>query len=79
MEEAMGWNPSPVPSLDCGRPHYLADHRACVLPVRLKAGKTYAIWLNSQNLGNFRDADGNSAVPYLLVFTTKDDDSKGKI
>jgi hypothetical protein len=62
-----------------GKPHYLPDKRTCVLPVRLEAGKTYAIWLNSQNFGNFKDADGNPAVPYLLVFKTKADDSKGKI
>jgi hypothetical protein len=54
-----------------GKPHYLDDKRTCVLPVHLKAGKTYAIWLNSENFGNFKDADGNTAVPYLLVFKTK--------
>lgn len=54
-----------------GKPHYLADKRPCVLPVRLEAGKTYAIWLNSEKFGNFKDAAGHSAVPYLLVFKTK--------
>jgi RNA polymerase sigma-70 factor (ECF subfamily) len=54
------------------KPHYLADKRTCVAPVKLKPGKTYAIWLNSENFGNFKDADGRSAVPYLLVFKTKD-------
>jgi RNA polymerase sigma-70 factor (ECF subfamily) len=62
-----------------GKPHYLDDKRTCVLPVHLKPGKTYAIWLNSQNFGNFKDTDGNSAVPYLLVFKTNAEDSKGKI
>jgi RNA polymerase sigma-70 factor (ECF subfamily) len=42
-----------------------------VVSVDLKPGKTYAIWLNSQKFGNFRDASGKSAVPYLLVFETK--------
>ena len=28
---------------------YLDDKRTCVLPVRLKPGKTYAIWFNSPN------------------------------
>ena len=37
----------------------------------IKPGKTYAIWLNSPKFGNFKDADGQSAVPYLLVFQTK--------
>jgi hypothetical protein len=53
------------------KPHYLKDKRTCVLPVKLKPGKVYAIWLNSQNFGNFKDTKGNSAVPYLLVFETK--------
>ena len=44
--------------------------RTCVLPVKLEPGKTYAIWLNSQKFGNFKDTDGRSAVPYLLVFRT---------
>jgi len=54
-----------------GKPHYLIDKRTCVLPVKLKPGKMYAIWLNSNNFGNFKDATGHSAVPYLLVFKTK--------
>ena len=54
-----------------GKPHYMPDKRTCVMPVKLEPGKFYAIWLNSQNFGNFRDADGRSAVPYLLVFQTK--------
>jgi RNA polymerase sigma factor (sigma-70 family) len=54
-----------------GKPHYEADKRTCVMPVQLQPGKFYAIWLNSQNFGNFRDAEGKSAVPYLLVFETK--------
>ena len=54
-----------------GKPKYQADKRTCVLPVELKPGTTYAIWINSANFGNFKDADGQSAVPYLLVFKTK--------
>jgi RNA polymerase sigma-70 factor (ECF subfamily) len=55
-----------------GKPHYQVDNRTCVLPVRLGPGKTYAIWLNSDNFRNFKDSKGNSAVPYLLIFRTKD-------
>ncbi|HTU93615.1 MAG TPA: sigma-70 family RNA polymerase sigma factor [Gemmataceae bacterium] len=54
-----------------GKIHYEKDHRTCVLPVKLETGKTYVIWLNSQKFHNFKDADGHSAVPYLLVFETK--------
>lgn len=58
------------PKMD-GKPKYLADKRTCVLPVKLEPGKTYAIWVNSEKFGNFKDTDGRSAVPYLLVFKTK--------
>lgn len=54
-----------------GQPKYLADKRTCVLTVQLKPEKTYVLWLNSQKFQNFKDASGNSAVPYLLVFQTK--------
>lgn len=53
-----------------GKPRYEADGRTCVLPVELEPGRTYAIWLNSQRFGNFKDAAGTPAVPYLLVFET---------
>jgi hypothetical protein len=58
------------PAVD-GKIKYLADKRTCVLPVKLEPGKTYAIWLNSQKFGNFKDTEGRPAVPYLLVFKTK--------
>lgn len=58
------------PKMD-GQPKYLADKRTCVLPVKLEPGKTYAIWVNSDKLTNFKDAAGRAAVPYLLVFRTK--------
>ena len=64
------WGQDTFPDLN-GKPHYRDDHRTCVLPVKLKPGRMYAIWLNSNNFGNFRDTSGNSAVPYLLVFKTK--------
>ncbi len=49
---------------------YLEDNRTCVLKVKLKEDRTYAIWLNSERFSNFKDVDGRSAVPYLLVFQT---------
>jgi RNA polymerase sigma-70 factor (ECF subfamily) len=51
--------------------HYEKDKRTCVLKVKLEAGKTYAVWVNSEKFANFKDADGRPAVPYLLVFQTK--------
>jgi hypothetical protein len=54
-----------------GQPRYLADERTCVLTVKLEAGRTYAIGINSQSHGNFKDRQGRSAMPYLLAFETK--------
>jgi RNA polymerase sigma factor (sigma-70 family) len=56
---------------DSGKPYYDKDKQTCVLPVKLEPGKTYAVWLNSEKFQNFKDAQGRSAVPYLLVFGTK--------
>lgn len=53
-------------------PKYLDDQKTCVLPVKLQPGKTYAVWVNSEKLQNFKDAQGNIAVPFLLVFKTSD-------
>ena len=53
-----------------GEVRYLKDNRTCVAPVKLKAGKTYAIWFNSRNYNAFRDKHNNPAIPYLLVFQT---------
>jgi RNA polymerase sigma-70 factor (ECF subfamily) len=54
-----------------GKPRYLDDKRTCVAEVKLEPKKTYVLWLNSKKFGNFKDAEGNAAVPYLLVFQTK--------
>lgn len=53
-----------------GKIQYLEDKRTCVAPVKLEPGKTYVIWLNSENFNAFRDLDNNPAVPYLLTFHT---------
>jgi len=54
-----------------GKPKYLEDNKTCVLPVKLEAGKTYAILINSEKFTNFKDMGGTSALPYLLIFKTK--------
>lgn len=53
------------------KPHYEADQKTCVLKVKLEPNKTYGYWINSQNFHGFKDQQGHSAVPYLLVFQTK--------
>ena len=54
-----------------GKPRYLDDKRTCVLNVELEAKRTYVVWFNTEKLSGFKDTDGKSAVPYLLVFQTK--------
>ncbi len=54
-----------------GKPKYEANQRTCVLKVKLEPNKTYGYWINSQNFHGFKDKQGHSAVPYLLVFQTK--------
>lgn len=54
-----------------GDTHYLKDKKTCVLPVKLEPGKTYVIRLNWGKFNYFKDENGNSAIPYQLVFETK--------
>jgi hypothetical protein len=53
-------------------PKYLEDKRTCVLPVKLQPGRTYAVWINSEKFSEFKDTKGQAAVPYLLVFKTRE-------
>ncbi len=53
-----------------GDPRYEQDKRTFVLPVKLEPGRVYAILINSEKYGNFKDTQGKSAMPYLLVFET---------
>ena len=62
-----------------GEPHYLDDHRTCVVKVRLEPGKTYGWRLNSEKFKGFKDRAGQPAVPYLLIFVTKGEQSHAGI
>src|SRR4051812_13952064 len=71
-----GWSPGMInketyPGTSAS-PRYLEDKRTCVLPVKLQSGKTCAVWINTEKLQNFKDTKGLVAVPYLLVFKTRD-------
>jgi len=55
-----------------GEVKYLKDKKTCVAPVNLEPGKTYVIWFNSEKHNAFRDIDNNPAVPYLLIFQTRE-------
>ncbi|HEY1788687.1 MAG TPA: Ig-like domain-containing protein [Verrucomicrobiae bacterium] len=54
-----------------GDPQYDPAHKTCSVKVKLEPNKTYGFWLNSENYHGFRDAEGHTGVPYLLVFKTK--------
>ena len=72
-KEMWSWcyqSPETFPEIDKTKIRYLEDKRTCVLPVKLKARKTYVIWINTQKFNHFRDTENNPAVPYLLVFQT---------
>jgi tRNA A-37 threonylcarbamoyl transferase component Bud32 len=55
-----------------GKPRYLQDGRTCVLPVKLEPGRVYATWINTDSYVNFQDTEGRPAVPYLLIFETRE-------
>ena len=66
---ATAWQDSSPESI--GKPHYDADHRTCIMKVKLEPNKTYGWWINSQKFHGFHDSQGHAAIPYLLVFQTK--------
>jgi hypothetical protein len=73
MDGAWSWaqiSDGTFPTL-VGRPTFSADRMTCVVGVKLQPKRTYVIWLNSEKFRNFKDADGKSSIPYLLVFQTK--------
>jgi hypothetical protein len=41
------------------------------LQVKIEPGKTYAILLNGDKYKRFKDAEGNSVMPYIFVFETR--------
>jgi RNA polymerase sigma-70 factor (ECF subfamily) len=54
-----------------GKIKYEADHKTCVMKVKLEPNKTYGCWINTQKFHGFQDTQGHAAVPYLLVFQTR--------
>ena len=64
------WKESVLQSVE--KPRYETDHKTCVLKVKLEPNKTYGYWINSQSFHGFKDQQGHSAVPYMLVFKTKE-------
>ena len=63
------WDGSPPESSE--KPRYTADHKTCILKVKLEPNKTYGYWLNTERFKGFTGTNGLPAVPYLLTFQTK--------
>ena len=53
------------------KPYFINNDTTCVLPVKLKPGKSYIIWINNERFKNFKDKNENAVEPYKLVFTTR--------
>jgi hypothetical protein len=78
MQQSCSWciiqdHPDAFPKLigPYGNPKLQPDKRTCVINVALEADKTYAIWINIRHYQGFKDSAGHPAVPYLLVFKTR--------
>ena len=54
-----------------GQPHYASDGKTNVLPVKLKPGKKYVLWVNSKHGHNFKSRSGVPATPARWTFQTK--------
>lgn len=74
-EKSWSWariSPTSFPAMPEGAsPRFESDGKTAVLPVKLEKGRTYAMWVNTSQLVNFKDLNGLPAVPYLLVFKTR--------
>jgi RNA polymerase sigma-70 factor (ECF subfamily) len=70
------WGEDTFPEVT-GKPHYLPDHRTCVLPVKLEPGRFYATWLNSGKFHGFQATNHQPATPYLLTFETAAAETSG--
>lgn len=51
-------------------PFWTADKKACVMPVKLKPGKTYEIMVNIPPFTSFRSVDGVEAEGVFYTFST---------
>lgn len=64
QDGAWSWvrfSPESFPTM-AGQPRYLPDKRTCVLPVTLEPGKTYALWVDSEQFTHLKSTTGRAAV-----------------
>lgn len=74
MGRGMSWTgggPDFPPVVKGAKPHWLADKRTCVLPVKLEAGHYYRVGINSTSFHNFRSAKGGAARTSVIFFATQ--------
>ena len=73
MGTGMSWTGGQpnFPPLPEGKKCHWRDKRTCVLPVQLKPASYYRVGINSKSHSNFKAADGVSALPSAIYFTTK--------
>ncbi len=64
------YDPDRFPKVE-GKIHYDKDRLTCVLPVKLEPGKTYLIGINAERFRNFKDLNGQPALPYIVAFRTR--------
>ncbi|MDD4818463.1 MAG: M56 family metallopeptidase [Victivallaceae bacterium] len=64
-------SPDDFPETTGERPTYTSG-TSIVMPVKLRPGTRYNIWLNGANYTGFRSADGNALDTYYYTFTTAD-------
>ncbi len=53
-----------------GQAYYTDNFTRNILPVKLEADKEYVIWINQPEFRNFKDKNGNPAVPFRFSFKT---------
>ena len=72
MSEGWSWVTEGADSFPetTGEARLSPDGRAAILPVRLAPGRSYVIWLNSQQYRFFRDRAGVELAPVRWVFST---------
>jgi hypothetical protein len=54
-----------------GQGYFESDGRTAALPVKLAPGRSYVVWLNSEEHQLFRDLSGTPARPLRWTFTTR--------
>jgi len=82
MNTDCGWSIVPEDGhRDVWRQALLKTHwqgkRTCIIPIKLEPNQSYVVWFNlGRSYCNFVNVKGNSAIPYLLCFSTADKNAK---